>query len=170
MKSTPNAKVLSSLFPGHTSRMRPKKRSMKFDPTAECVVAHQQKKKKKVLKLSKKAAKISCFLITDLKRGVPRGNYRADLKKNGSEAMIDVTKSMSSQQLKNAFLVAFNIRDFEILSCSDGKFHVQNSCQHLDAGDIIDNLGKSSMYIFEKVSFYSWHNCIHMFVPLVVYR
>ena len=85
------AKLLGSLFP--SSQSSPQKRSLAFDPTAECVVTSQQKKKKKGIKNSRnRICKVSCFLVSNLERGVPRGNYRIDLKKNGKEAMIEIKR------------------------------------------------------------------------------
>lgn len=102
---------------------------MVFDPTAECVVAPQQKKKKKALSKGRNLNKlfnISCCLISTstLERGVPRGTYRANLKKSGNEAIIGIKQSMTAEQVKGTISEAFSFSDgYSLLSCSqEGKF------------------------------------------------
>ena len=109
------------------------------------------KKEKKALKLSRnRLCKVSCFLIKNLERGVPRGNYRLDLKRNGNEVILEIKRAMSILQVRNALLQSFKISDFKILSCADGKF-VESDTQAPDGNYIMETIGggKSSMYILE---------------------
>lgn len=154
--SKADAKALSKLFPS-SRKSEKRSSSLVFDPTSECVVAPQQRKKKRSLSLSRsnKPFKISCFLIRSLARGVPRGNYRADLRRCGNEAQVQMMRNMTKERVKVTILQAFNhISNYSFLMCSqDGKLHIaENQCPNGE--NILQAVGggKSSLYILENVS------------------
>ena len=91
------------------------------------------------------------MLLVDSDKSVPKGKYRKQLKKDGHEAVIEVKRNFSSQEIKNLILRAFKISDYNILNCTDGKFIIAKN--HLPAGDdLIDGItrGKFPLYIEAK--------------------
>ena len=78
----------------------------------------------------------------DIKKGVPRGKCRRELKKNGFEACVELKRNMSAQEVKNVILRAFDteakVTDYQVLSSSqDAKLCVAEH-QHPNGEDIIE--------------------------------
>ena len=159
--NTSTSRELGRLFKGSSSSgpSSSRKRPLTFDPSAECVALPQQSKKKRAIR--NRTCRMSVFLINDVKRGVPRGNYRKDLRKKGKEAIVEVRRNMSPQQVKRVISKNFCIPDFEILSATqDGKLR-RADFQCLSGDNAVDvcNGGKASLYITEVRPKYFKKNC-----------
>lgn len=63
-----------------------------FDPSAECVAAAQQKKKKKSIRF--RSHKVTVLAVDSSKRA-PKGKYRKELKKNGMEKVVEIKRNFS---------------------------------------------------------------------------
>lgn len=92
--SKPDVQVLKSLYPSTSATKRPR---FTFDPSAECVAAAQQKKKKAAVRF--KSSKITVIAV-DGKKPILKGKWRKELKK-GLEQVIEVKRNFTSQQIKN---------------------------------------------------------------------
>lgn len=45
--------------------------------------------------------------VTNLHRGVPKGNYREDIKKSGNMANVDLKRNMTAEEVKMKISDAF---------------------------------------------------------------
>ena len=78
VKCPSEASALSSLFPG-----RKRVEGPSFDPTAECVVLPQQKKKKSAIKSHQKPSTVTVVLLKYYSCIVPKGKRRQALALKG---------------------------------------------------------------------------------------
>lgn len=145
--SKADAQVLKNLFPSSSSTV--KRAGATFDPSDECVASVQQEKKKKAIRF--KSSKIT-VLAVDAAKGIPKGKYRKELKKNGSEKTIEIKRYFSPQNIRSTIIKAFGFSDYKILNCtSDGKLIY--AADHLPSGDdVIEGMTKRKfpLYIEEN--------------------
>lgn len=87
-------------------------------------------------------------LAVDSTKGVPKGKYRKELKKNGREKVIEIKRNYSAQEIRNAIIRAFSFTDYKILSCTlDGKF-TYATC-HVPTGDeLIEGITKRKFPLY----------------------
>ena len=79
--SEANAKVLANLFPACASSTKNKKR--KFDPTDDCIVAGQHRRKKSASQSKGRSKQITVVLLSNIPSSIPKGAAREELKKKG---------------------------------------------------------------------------------------
>ncbi len=144
--SEKNAIALKQHFPsfyGKTSKKR------KFDPTATCVVADQQKKKKS----SNTRIKPRTFNVVLLPRKtifVPKGYQRSKLLNDGRILKLVFRRNMSSEDVRNVILAGFSDLSLEkvlFLTCGQDNRLEALSNDDVNGDSIFDLAGQGSVYI-----------------------
>ena len=125
-----NACALSSLFPSSSASAQKRPNPNVFDPTAECIATASQKKKKKAIR--SRSTKVT-ILFVDPSKGIPKKNYRRQLRENGYKEIIEVKRNMSSVEIKSAICRAFGAIEYKILCAKDGKFVVGTNQESFDS-------------------------------------
>ena len=126
-------KALAACFP---SSSQPPKRSLTFDPTADCV-AEPQKKKKKASQ--PKPVNVNVILLKRMQKYIPRGGARKKLQSQGRIMKVALNRNLSAQQVKNAILKAFKgikgLKEFTTLECTKSN-RLQLSSVHELTGEL----------------------------------
>ena len=135
--------MLARMFP--SSRSAPKKRS--FDPTADCLALPAQKKKKA---FRAKPSNVTVVMMPEFRHDVPKGKRRADLKKANRIQVVQLSRSMSPQQVKNAIVKAFKRERWTVLECSQQGILSRSCSQSLDGKSAVSR--KGSLYLCEDES------------------
>ena len=140
------AKALASYFPSTASRKRSLEPS--FDLSADCVVSSQQKKKS-----ASKTPRLSTITVVVMKkyeRAVPRGKRRQKLSSEGRVKPVKLRRSMSSQEVKNAILHAFDgiVSNFTVLECDQFGHNLFQAEQNLDGEAAVQRRG--CIYLCEE--------------------
>ena len=111
------AKALASYFPSTSSR---KRRLEPFDPSAECVVLSQQKKKKAAIKGKLKTHSVTVVMMKAFERSVPKGKKRQKLFSEGRIQTLKLTRCMNACEVNRAIIRAFSsleVSSFVVLAC-----------------------------------------------------
>lgn len=125
----------------------------KFDPTDECIVAGQHRRKKSASQLKGRSKQITVVLLSNIPSSIPKGTAREQLKKKGKVREVPFQRYMSEEEVKEVL-----VENFECLSDSEVQFlqsHKNNSLliakvQDLDGIGVISLAGCGSLYL--KVS------------------
>ena len=153
-----HASIMRSLFPSSSacSSKRPRMTSS-FDPTQQCVVATQHQKKKSS---RCKPSKVTIIVVSDHKKGVPKGNSRKELQKSGRISKLEFNRKMSALQVKGVVIRGFqhiNLTNFLFLKCcqTNSTHLLPDSNQNPDGLTLIESSrsGKSVVYITDSPSF-----------------
>ena len=146
--SEAEAKALGKLFPSSASAG--KKRTRPFDPTSECCVAREQKKKK-AANSQGRVTNVQVVLLKSFIPSLPRGKRRTELKDSGLIQTVQFKRSMSPLEVKNQIIRAFqhteDLQAWMYLDNSDNHLLVSNK-QELDGEDVIKR--KGSLYLCLK--------------------
>ncbi len=145
-------KRLAKLFPSSSgSKLKlPAKRSAAFDPTAECVAAPQQKKKKAAVQVIRPVSR-DVILMKQIPTSVPKLNQRKDLKRELRQQTLLFTRRMSSLQVNNVIVRGFRhlkVTGVVHLECGkDLKFHIAEN-QEPDGTVILSRRG--TLYLSQQ--------------------
>lgn len=111
---------MRQLFPSSSSSLAKRPRlSEAFDPTRPCI-ASQQKSKKKAVHM--KPSKVSVIVVQDASKGIARGKYCKELQQSECIGKIELWRSMSVIQVKDAIIRSFShlpLETFTYLVCTD---------------------------------------------------
>ena len=145
--SKADAQVLRNLFPASGPS---RKRSYTFDPTSQCVAADQQRKKKKAIR--NRVSKVTILQVNNVARGIPKGKYRRELKKDGQEVVVKLKRNMSAREVKNSLIRGTKLSNYQILAPSQVGKLVYAENQDPTGDEVIENITKRKfpMYISEK--------------------
>ncbi len=128
----------------------PVKRSAVFHPTAECVAATQQKKKKAGTQVIRPVSR-DAILMERIPTSVPKLNQRRDLKRELRQETLLFKRNMSSLQVKNVIVRGFRhlkITGIVHLECGqDHKLHVAKN-QEPDGAAILSRRG--TLYLSQQ--------------------
>ena len=142
---------MAALFPSSSSTPKHPRLSNVFDPTLQCVAFHQ-KQKKKAARI--KATKVTVMLVNSNANSVPRGKHRKALLDNKSIEKLEVYRTMSSADVRDAILGAFghrNLKHFVYLCVDPTHRFTLDSVQDKDGNCIADAGGKATVYIKESM-------------------
>ena len=145
--SEAEAKALGKLFPSSASAG--KKRTRPFDPTNECGVAREQKKK--AANSQGRVTNVQAVLLKSFIPSLPRGKRRTELKDSGLIQTVQFKRSMTPLEVKNQIIRAFqhteDLQAWMYLDNSDNHLLVSKK-QELDGEDVIKR--KGSLYLCLK--------------------
>lgn len=149
VKSPSEAAALGSLFPA--ARKRPE--AYCFDPTAECIVLPQQKRKKSAIKSHNKPSTVTVVLMKEYTCIVPKGKRRQVLASRGRVKQVKLQQKMKPVEVKDAILRVFkdlHISSFVDLNTVDsGHTLVRAEEQEIDGEYAVNRRG--SLYLCEKL-------------------
>lgn len=146
--SEQSAKALKKLYPAFSSQsLACKKR--KFDPTDECVVASEKRKKKATSTRMK--PRTFCIVFLPKKTVyVPKGYARSRLAKQGRVLKVLFRRNMSVEEVKDTVVntfSAFKLDNFNFLRCGqDNRLKVVDDSD-LTGDEIFELAGQGSIYI-----------------------
>ena len=127
------AKALAKYFPSAQSKIR----QGAFDPTAECVVLGQQKKKKAAIRPKQWPISISVVMMQSYGPVIPKGKERQKLASQGRILNMKVTRGMSSKEVEDKIHRAFQVTDYTVLECDSNGHTLLKSCDQDIDGDAI---------------------------------
>ena len=143
------ARALKKLFPTCSTSGLGEKRRMVFDPSAECVAAAQQQKKK-AANTRTKPRSITVVLFNEHRDYVPKGNTRMQLSKAGRIQKMQFRKRMSAQEVRNVLFSSFSkfdLKNMLYIKCGkDNSLSIHHK-QDLNGDEIIELAGQGSLYI-----------------------
>lgn len=143
--SQANARVLASLFPACASSAKKRK----FDPTDECVVAEQHRRKKSA-SAKGRSKQVTVVLMKDIPSSIPKGAAREQLKKKGQVKDIAFQRHLDEDEVKELLSENFEaLKDAEVQYLQS---HKNNSLsiakvQNLDGIGVISLAGSGSLYL-----------------------
>lgn len=142
--STPTeaeAKALATYFP--CGKMRPK-----FDVSKNCVAVKNKKTTPAKGKGIQRPMTVSVVLMKEYSPLVPKNKDRQKLTSEGRILSIKVTRNMSSQEIKNLIIRAFQITEYTVLECDDtGHNLLRRIDQSINGNDIMNLRG--ALYLCE---------------------
>ena len=143
---------MRQLFPSSSSLPKRPRLSEAFDPTHPCV-ALQQKNKKKAARA--KPSKISVIVVQDASKGIPKGQYRKNLQQSKCIDKVELTRSMSASQVKNAIITLFShlpLKAFTYLVLTDKSTLSINPDQEQDGDKIITTFHstRGTLYLLRR--------------------
>lgn len=143
---------MRQLFPSSSSLPKRPRLSEAFDPTHPCI-ALQQKNKKKAARI--KPSKISVIVVQDTSKGIPKGKYRKNLQKSECIGKVELTRSMSASQVKNAIIRSFShlpLEAFTYLVHTEKSTLSINPDQDQDGDKIITTFHstKGTLYLLRR--------------------
>ena len=100
---------MANLFPACASSTKNKKR--KFDPTDECIVAGQHRRKKFASQSKGRSKQITVVLLSNIPSSIPKGAAREELKKKGKVREVAFQRYMDEEEVKEVL-----VENFECLS------------------------------------------------------
>ena len=119
-----------------------------FDPSASCVAAVQQQKKKES---RANTTVIEVFILPSYQNKVPRRTERRNLKEGGRNKKITVHRQMSELEIKNTILREFNhipnFTYFVLLEC-EANNTLKLSMHQLTGVIAVERRG--ALYLCEK--------------------
>ena len=137
------------MFPACAS----KSKKRKFDPTEECVVATQQKKKKAgITKYKGRSKSINVVILKEIPNIIPRGPFRTRLEAYGRIKDLYVHRVMSEKEVNDVILSGFEdigVESFTFLKALKGTTLAVAKKQGLDGSAIIKLAGSGSVYLQE---------------------
>lgn len=146
--SEKNIQVLKKHFPAfHGLSSTSKKR--KFDPTENCIVADQQRKKK-AANTRMKPRVFHVVFLPRLTTFVPRGYQRSKLAREGRILKLTFRRNMSSEDVQTTILDAFSslsLEKFLFLKCGQDNRLKALEDNDLNGDGIVDLAGQGSVYI-----------------------
>ena len=150
------AKALATYFPSTSSR---KRRMDPFDPSAECVVISQQRKKKAAIKGKPKIHSVTVILMPAFQSSVPKGKKRQTLLSEGRIQTLRLTRCMSALEVKNAIIRAFSsksISSFVVLACDVSGHNLSRASEQSIDGEMTAQR-RGCLYLCEesKVHYFS---------------
>ena len=149
--SKSSAAAIAKLFGNATNAGHSRKRS--FDPTAECVVAAQQAKKKATNQRMKNKT-LSVVLLKEKPAVVPKGRSRSKLTESGRIVKLQFKRCMKASEVRNVISNAFSefqgVEKAQYLRCEKNNIMLLNENQELDGDDVIDLAGQGSLYLTQK--------------------
>ncbi len=141
--------ILSKLFGGSKSLSR--KKRLSFDPTAECVVASQQLKKKATNTMMK-PKRVTVVLLKGMPPTVPKGYTRSKLTKANRIAKISLKRCMASSEVRKVIsdtFSGFNTESAQYLRCKQNNMVEVCDDQELNGDEAIDLAGQGSLYLIQ---------------------
>lgn len=98
--------------------MKPKvgSSSNTFNPTAECVVSGNQKKKKAAIRSKQRAVNVSVVMMKKYSPTIPKGKERQNLAAEGRILNMKVTRGMSAKEVKDKISKAFEVSNYTSLN------------------------------------------------------
>ena len=166
VKCPSEATALSSLFPA-----RKRVEGPSFDPTAECVVLPQQKKKKSAIKSNQKPSTVTVVLLKDYSCIVPKGKRRQALALQGRVKPVKLMRRMKPVEVKEAILKVlkeFHLTSYVVLDTVDtGHTLVQADKQNIDGEIAISRRG--CLYLCEKLEVREQHTYTHEIMLALVH-
>ena len=139
------AKALASLFPTLQGRKR------KFDPSSECVVSGNQRKKKAGNPGSSgrpKVLKVVC--LQDIPPTIPKGRARDALSREGKIKELPIRRNMSIKDVLASIRTCFAISDSKevvyLQAHRDNTVNISEE-QSLDGCSVIRLAGSGSLYV-----------------------
>ena len=127
------AKALAKFFPSTKS----KSSGGSFDPTADCVVLGQQKKKKAAIKPKQRPISISVVMMKKYSPIVPKGKKRQQLAAQGRILNMKVTREMSSEEIQSKINRAFEVSEYTVLECDSSGHNLLKCCDQEIDGDAV---------------------------------
>ena len=97
----------------------------KFDPTDECIVAGQHRRKKSASQLKGRSKQITVVLLSNIPSSIPKGAAREQLKKKGKVREVPFQRYMSEEEVKEVL-----VENFECLSDSEVQFLQSHKAIH----------------------------------------
>ena len=147
--SKSSAAALAKLF----GTAGPSSRKRSFDPSAACVVATQQAKKKATNQRMKNKT-LSVVLLKEKPAVVPKGRSRSKLTDCGRIVKLQFKRCMKASEVRNIICRAFSefqgVETAQYLRCEKNNIMLLNENQELDGDDIIDLAGQGSLYLTQK--------------------
>ena len=123
------------------------------DPSAECIVLPQQKKKEAASKGNTKPAVVTVVLMKDFSRRVPKGKVRQNLYSDGRIQPVSLRRTMSFLQVKNAIIRAFTrfqVSRFTVLESDQGCHNLCRAAQQeINAEQAVQRRG--CLYLREEI-------------------
>ena len=119
-----------------------------FDPTKESAVAVNKRK-------AVKPVYLTVMAITGHTYSIPRGKHERKALKEGREQKIQITRVMTSQEVKQAILSSYQhlgIDDYEVLESERNKRLSLAKEQSPDGVSLVEGIdkGKAVLYIYPK--------------------
>ena len=133
------AKALATYFP--SGKARPK-----FDVSRTCVAA--KNKKDTAVKGVQRPTTVSVVMMKEYCPITPKNKARRILLSEGRILSIKVTRGMSSREIKNLIVRAFQIPEYTVLECDDtGHNLLRRIDQSIDGNDVLNLRG--ALYLCE---------------------
>lgn len=93
--------------------------SPSFDPSDDCVIIEQQRKKKQGIKDKPRPLRINVVMLKKFTSVLPKGRIRKQLASSGQIQTMRVYREMSSVEIRTKILKAFEVSQYTVLE-SDG--------------------------------------------------
>lgn len=150
-----------------------------FDPTRESAVAVSKKKKRKAVRI--KPVQLTVMAITGHTYSIPRGKRKTKALEEGKEQKIQITRVMTSQEVKQAILSSYqhlNIDNYEVLESErSGRLSLAKE-QFPDGASLVDGICRrkavlyicpkhSEVHVWRRVVFCLVKECMHYYYPMV---
>lgn len=144
---------MKTLFPSTTFSGAVRRPASVFDPTKESAVAVNKKKKRKAVRI--KPVHLTVMAITGHTHSIPRGKHKNKAVKDGREQKIQITRVMTSQEVKQAILSSYQhlgIDNYEVLESErNGRLSLAKE-QFPDGVSLVEGIckRKAVLYIHPK--------------------
>ena len=145
--SEASANVVRKIFPGLKSKCGNGKR--KFDPSEECVIA-DQKRKKKSTSVRIKPRTFPVVLLRKKTMFVPKGHNRQRLNKDGRIQKVAFRRNMSQDEVTNTILEAFasfELEGIELLRCGQDNLLSVVKDTEMNGDTVFEVAGQGSLYV-----------------------
>lgn len=134
-----------------------------FDPSTDCVVIAEQRKKKLAIKKKKppRPVSVSIVMMETFSPVVPKGKERQRLVSSGRIQTMRVARDSNSSEVRDKFFNAFGVSDYTVLECDVNSHGLQKSSEQNVDGDYVSQR-RGSLYLCKdfdfEVSFVGMYN------------
>lgn len=127
---------MAQFFPS-TAKPKVGSSSNTFDPTAECVVSGNQKKKKAAIRPKQRAVNVSVVMMKKYSPTIPKGKERQNLAAEGRILNMKVTRGMNAKEVKDKISKAFEVSNYTVLECDSNGHSLLKCCDQDIDGDTV---------------------------------
>ncbi len=121
-----------------------------FNPTADCVVIEEQRKKKAAIKKAKpKYKSVPVMMMKDFSPSVPKGKVRQRLVSRGRVQTLRVTSETTAAAVRSKIQKAFEVSEYTVLECDGSGHHLLKSTEQFIDGEYV-NERRGTLYLCEN--------------------